>query len=48
VAVESFVDNTVDIASVVAVWRKLAPDAETLAHQSFQFIKKMSEKYSLM
>jgi D-psicose/D-tagatose/L-ribulose 3-epimerase len=48
VAVESFVDNTIDIASVVAVWRRLAPDAETLSRQSYGFIRKMSEKYSLL
>lgn len=48
VAVESFVDNTVDIASVVAVWRRLAPDAETLARESYKFIKQMLRKYSLM
>ena len=47
VAVESFVDNTIDIARVVGIWRKLAPDAETLARQSYKFIKKMSKKYSL-
>lgn len=48
VAVESFVDNTVDIASIVAVWRRLAPDAETLAKEGYKFIKDMSEKYGLM
>ncbi len=48
VAVESFVDNTIDIASVVAVWRRLAPDADTLSRQSYKFIKKMAEKYSMM
>jgi len=48
VAVESFVDNTIDIASVVAVWRRLAPDAETLSRESHRFIKQMSEKYSLL
>jgi D-psicose/D-tagatose/L-ribulose 3-epimerase len=48
VAVESFVDNTIDIASVVAVWRRLAPDAETLSRESYKFIKKMCKKYSLM
>jgi D-psicose/D-tagatose/L-ribulose 3-epimerase len=45
VAVESFVDNTIDIASISGIWRKLAPDAETLARESYKFIKQMSEKY---
>lgn len=48
VTVESFVDSTIDIAPIVGVWRKLAPDAETLSRQSYKFIKKMSKKYSLM
>ena len=47
VAVESFVDGSIDIAALVAVWRKLAPDSETLAKQSHAFIKKMLEKYSI-
>ena len=47
VAVESFVDGSIDIAALVAVWRKLAPDSETLAKQSHAFIKKMLEKYSM-
>ncbi len=47
VAVESFVDGSIDIASLVAIWRKLAPDSETLAKQSYTFIKKMLEKYSM-
>lgn len=47
VAVESFVDNSIDIASVVAVWRRLAPDAETLSIESHKFIKQMLEKYAL-
>jgi D-psicose/D-tagatose/L-ribulose 3-epimerase len=44
VAVESFVDGSIDIASHVAVWRKLAPDSKTLATRSYAFIKKMLEK----
>jgi D-psicose/D-tagatose/L-ribulose 3-epimerase len=46
-AIESFVDDSIDIASLVAVWRKLAPDAETLAREGYSFIKKMSDKYFL-
>ncbi len=48
VAIESFVDNTIDIASIVAIWRRLAPDAETLSREGYKFIKQMSEKYSLI
>ena len=48
VAVESFVGTTIDIASVVAVWRRLAPDAETLAVDGYKFIRQMAEKYSLI
>ena len=46
-AIESFVDDSIDIAPLAAIWRKLAPDAETLARDGYGFIKKMSEKYSL-
>ncbi len=46
-AVESFVDNSIDIGLTVAIWRKLAPSAEILARDSYRFIKEMSEKYSL-
>ena len=46
-AIESFVDDSIDIAPLAAIWRKLAPDAETLARGGYEFIRKMSEKYSL-
>lgn len=46
-AIESFVDNTIDIASLVAVWRKLSPSAESLAREGYSFIKKMIKKYKL-
>jgi D-psicose/D-tagatose/L-ribulose 3-epimerase len=48
VTIESFVDSSIDMASVVAVWRSLAPSAEILARDGYKFIKKMSEKYSLI
>jgi D-psicose/D-tagatose/L-ribulose 3-epimerase len=48
VAIESFVDSSIDLASVVAVWRRLSPSAEILAKDGFKFIKSMSEKYKLM
>ena len=47
VAIESFVDNSIDIASVVAVWRRLSPSAEILSRDGYSFIKSMSEKYGL-
>ena len=46
-AIESFVDNNIDIASLVAIWRKLAPSADALAREGYSFIKKMSDKYML-
>jgi D-psicose/D-tagatose/L-ribulose 3-epimerase len=48
VSIESFVDSSIDLASVVAVWRRLSPSAEILARDGYAFIKKMSEKYSLI
>lgn len=48
ITIESFVDSSIDIASIVAVWRSLAPSAEILAREGYKFIKKMSEKYSLI
>ncbi len=48
ITIESFVDDTIDIASVAAIWRKLAPSAEILACEGYKFIKKMSEKFSLI
>lgn len=45
VTIESFVGNSIDISSVVAVWRKLAPSPEAMAEEGYKFIKKMSEKY---
>ncbi|MHB8277990.1 MAG: sugar phosphate isomerase/epimerase family protein [Candidatus Humimicrobiaceae bacterium] len=48
VTIESFVDSSIDISSLVAVWRRLAPNAETLAREGYKFIKKMSKKYSLI
>lgn len=46
-AIESFVDDSIDIAALVAVWRKLAPDSESLAKNGYSFIKRMYEKYSI-
>jgi D-psicose/D-tagatose/L-ribulose 3-epimerase len=46
-AVESFVDDSVDIAALVAIWRKLAPSAEILAKESYHFIMNMAQKYGL-
>jgi D-psicose/D-tagatose/L-ribulose 3-epimerase len=48
IAIESFVDDSIDIAALTAVWRKLAPSAESLATEGYAFIRKMSEKYSLI
>ncbi|MDD3520658.1 MAG: sugar phosphate isomerase/epimerase [Actinomycetota bacterium] len=48
IAIESFVDDSIDIASLTAVWRKLAPSAESLAKEGYAFIRKMSEKYLLI
>ncbi len=48
IAIESFVDNSIDIASMVAIWRKLAPSTESLAQEGYAFIRKMSEKYLLV
>jgi D-psicose/D-tagatose/L-ribulose 3-epimerase len=47
VAIESFVDSSIDIAPVVAIWRRLSPSAEILSREGFNFIKRMSEKYGL-
>jgi D-psicose/D-tagatose/L-ribulose 3-epimerase len=44
-AIESFVDSSIDIASLVAVWRRLAPSADTLAKEGYRFIKDMADKY---
>lgn len=46
-AVESFVDDSVDMARVTATWRKLAPSAEILAKDSYEFIMNMTKKYNL-
>lgn len=46
-AVESFVDDTIDVAGLVAIWRKLAPSAEILAKESYRFIMNMAKKYGL-
>jgi D-psicose/D-tagatose/L-ribulose 3-epimerase len=48
IAIESFVGDSIDIALLAAVWRQLAPSAESLAKEGYAFIKKMSEKYSLI
>ena len=48
ITIESFVDDTIDIASVAAIWRKLAPSAEMLAQEGYKFIKEMSDKFSLI
>ncbi len=48
IAIESFVDDSIDIASLAAVWRKLAPSADSIAKEGYEFIRKMSEKYSLI
>ena len=48
ISIESFVDDSIDVASLAAVWRKLAPGTESLAKEGYAFIRKMSEKYSLI
>jgi len=45
-ALESFVDMTDNMHTWV--WRKLAPDGNTLLKKGVAFIRKMQEKYGLM
>jgi len=43
--VESFTPEIKKVAASTAIWRKLAPDADTIAREGLKFIKEMSKKY---
>ena len=45
VAIESFVDSSVDISKAVCIWRKLSPSPRALASDGHSFIYKMVKKY---
>lgn len=47
ITIESFVDETVDIAAAACIWRKLAESPEILARQGLKFLKSMAAKYKL-
>jgi len=42
--IESFFEPIPEIANFTPIWRKLAPDADTLAVQGLSFIKKKAQK----
>jgi D-psicose/D-tagatose/L-ribulose 3-epimerase len=43
---ESFTPEIKSIAATTAIWRQLAPSAETLASESLKFLKSMEKKYA--
>ena len=43
--IESFVPNIKAIAAAAAIWRDIAPSAESLATEGLAFLRKMGEKY---
>ena len=45
IAIESFVDETIDIAAAACIWRKLAESPEILAKEGLEFLKSMVVKY---
>ncbi|RLG06931.1 MAG: sugar phosphate isomerase/epimerase, partial [Thaumarchaeota archaeon] len=43
--IESFTPEIKKVAASTAIWRKLAPDADTIARDGLKFIKDMARKY---
>ena len=43
--IESFTPEIKKVAASTAIWRKLAPDADTIAREGLKFIKDMARKY---
>ncbi|MHB1441767.1 MAG: TIM barrel protein [Candidatus Humimicrobiaceae bacterium] len=48
IAIESFVDETIDIAAAACIWRKFAESPEILATEGLEFLKSMVAKYKLL
>ena len=48
IAIESFVDETIDIAAAACIWRKLADSPGILAKEGLEFLKSMVAKYKLL
>lgn len=46
--IESFVTNVPAVAASTCVWRKLAPDGDTLAREGLAYLKSMAQKYHLI
>jgi len=47
-AIESFISIIPEIAAATHIWRKLAPDGDTLAKEGLGFLKTKARKYSLL
>jgi D-psicose/D-tagatose/L-ribulose 3-epimerase len=45
ITLESFTPEIKSIAATTAIWRQLAPSAETLASEGLKFLKSMEKKY---
>jgi len=45
IIIESFVPGVEEIAKAAAIWRELAPSAESLATEGLSFLKQMAEEY---
>jgi D-psicose/D-tagatose/L-ribulose 3-epimerase len=46
--IESFVTDVPAVAASTCVWRKLAPDGDTLAREGLAYLKSMARKYHLV
>jgi len=45
ITLESFTPEIKSVAATTAIWRQLAPNAETLASEGLKFLKSMEKKY---
>lgn len=48
ISIESFVTSIPDIAASTCVWRRLAPDGDTLAREGLAFLKSAAERHRLV